>query len=169
MVLVFYKLRSAIERRVLKLGGNSAQRGEGLSHHPHGFERWIEAMVIEPLQVSPGPPAVLGRRRMFAPNTDRIPTPEGLGEGRFETDVTCPIRTKIVDVPKPLTAMEPQGAEPHLVGIGTAAARLSAMNVETVEMLITPGKHHLEDRVELCKGGLTMDQEATPDQWTDAA
>jgi len=93
----------------------------------------------------------------------------GSGQQRFKTDVTFPIRTKVVDVPKPLPAMEPQITEPHMVGIGTAATILSAMDVETVQMLVTPGKQDLQNGMELRQGGMAMDQHATPDERADAA
>ena len=43
------------------------------------------------------------------------------------------------------------------------------MNVETVQMLITPGKENLQDGMEVRQGGLAGHQHPTPDERADAA
>ena len=45
----------------------------------------------------------------------------------------------------------------------------SSLQVEAMQMLIAPGKHDLQNGVELCEGGRTTDQEVTPDERTNAA
>src|SRR5215471_669378 len=49
------------------------------------------------------------------------------------------------------------------------AAILSAMNMETMQMLVTPGKEDLQDRMQVCQGGMAVHQHSTPDEWANAA
>jgi hypothetical protein len=91
------------------------------------------------------------------------------GPQRFETDVTFPVGAKIVHVSEPLAAMKAQVAQQDTAGQCTAAAVFPAVDMETVEMLIAPGKHDLEDAMELRQGRLAPYKQATPDEWTDAA
>ena len=37
-----------------------------------------------------------------------------------------------------------------------------------MQMLIAPGKQDLQQRMEVCEGGLAGHQHAPPDEWTDA-
>jgi hypothetical protein len=60
-------------------------------------------------------------------------------------------------------------SEPHLMGVGTAATILSAMDVETVQMLVTPDKQDLKDGMKMCQGDRAGHQHPTPDEWADAA
>jgi hypothetical protein len=41
--------------------------------------------------------------------------------------------------------------------------------METVEMLIAPGKEDLQDRMEVRQGGIAGHQHPTPDEWAEAA
>jgi hypothetical protein len=43
------------------------------------------------------------------------------------------------------------------------------MDVERVEMLATPVKHDLEDRMQVRQGGVAADEESAPDERTDLA
>ena len=52
---------------------------------------------------------------------------------------------------------------------GTAAAIPSAVNVEAVQMLITPSTRDLHDRVEVRQGGVAADKQAAPTHRTDAS
>jgi hypothetical protein len=52
--------------------------------HSHRLQRRIQAMLIEPLHIAPGPPAVLGRHRPFAPNAYWIDPSRCQGEARFD-------------------------------------------------------------------------------------
>jgi hypothetical protein len=54
-----------------------------------------------------------------------------------------------------------------MAGIRTVAAIVLPMDVKRVEMLAAPGKHDLEDRVQVRKGGVAADEESTPDERTD--
>jgi hypothetical protein len=65
--------------------------------------------------------------------------------------------------------METQVTQQHVAGLGTAAAILSGVDVEAVQMLITPGKDDLQDRVEVRQGRIAADEQAAPDQRTDAS
>jgi hypothetical protein len=42
------------------------------------------------------------------------------------------------------------------------------MNVKAVQMLVTPGKHDLQERMQGRKGHSTPDKHPAPDEWTDA-
>ena len=65
--------------------------------------------------------------------------------------------------------MEAQGPAAGRQGRCPIAAIFPAMNVETVQMLVTPGKEDLQDRMEVRQGGLAADQHPTPDERADAA
>src|SRR5712691_9523916 len=121
-------------------------------------------MLIEPLQVAPGAMAVLRWRRTFPPNARRIDASRCQGEQRFETDITFPVGTKVIDIPKALAAMEAQVAQQDTAGRCPTAAVFSAMDMETVEMLIAPGKHELEHGVELRQRRLAAHQQAAPNE-----
>jgi hypothetical protein len=145
------------------------QGADGLGHDPHGFERWIQAMLIEPLQVAPGPPAVLRWCRPFPTRTCWILMPCGPGQQRFETDVALPVRTKVIHIPEALAAMEAQVVQPDIVSRGATAAVFPAVDMETMQMLIAPGKQDLQDGMELRQSRLAAHQYPAPDEWTDAA
>jgi hypothetical protein len=40
--------------------------------------------------------------------------------------------------------------------------------MEAVRMLMTPGERDLKNVVELCAGGLFVDEDAAPVEWADA-
>ncbi len=63
-------------------------------------------MLIAPLQVAPGSPAILGWCRSFAAATHGIAAAWGHGQEGFETHITFPVGAKIVDLPKPFAPME---------------------------------------------------------------
>jgi hypothetical protein len=42
------------------------------------------------------------------------------------------------------------------------------MNVKAVEMLVTPGKHDLQERMQVCEGHIVPDKHPTPDERTYA-
>ncbi len=125
-------------------------------------------MLIEPLQVAPGAPAILGRGCPFPPNAHRIDAARCQGEDGFETDITFPVGTKVIHIPEALAAMEAQVMQPDSVGRNATAAVLPAMNIETVQVLVTPGKQDLEDRVQVCQGGRAVHQHTAPDERADA-
>ncbi len=87
----------------------------------------------------------------------------------FEADVTLPMGAVIIDIPEALTATETKRAELDMSGIRPVAAIVFAMDVERVEMLATPVKHDLEDRMQVCQGGVAADEESAPDERTDLA
>jgi hypothetical protein len=91
-------------------GVRGAQGTDSLGHHLHRLQRWIQAMVIKPLQVSPDPPAVLGGRRTFTPSAHGIDASWCQGEERFETDIAFPVGAKVIHIPELLAAMEAQVA-----------------------------------------------------------
>ena len=126
-------------------------------------------MLIEPLHAGPGPPVVLGWCGTFAPNAERIDTPWRQGPDGFEADVACPVGAKIIHVPEPLATVELQVAQQDAAGLYTTAAVLLAMDVETVQMLITPGEQDLQDGMEMRQRGLASHKDTTPDEWGDAA
>jgi hypothetical protein len=126
-------------------------------------------MLIEPLQVASGATAVLGRCGPFPSSAHGIDASWDQGEERFKTDIAFPIRTKVVDIPEVLAAMEAQVVQPDIVGRGTTAAILLAMNVKAVQMLVTPGQQDLQDGMEMRQGDTAGHQHPPPDEWTNAA
>ena len=126
-------------------------------------------MLIEPLQVAPGSSAVLRWCRPFPTRTSWILMPCDPGQQRFETDVALPEGPKVVDIPKALAAMEAQVVQPDIVGRGAIAAIFSAMDRETVQMRIAPGKKDLQNGMELPQSHLAAHQYSAPDERTDTA
>jgi hypothetical protein len=106
-------------------------------------------MLLKPFHVGPGPPAILRWPHPFPANTDRIETPWRQGPESFEADVAGPLGAKVIHIPESLTAVETQVVQQDLVGGGPTVPIFPAINMEAVQMLITPGKHDLEDGVEL--------------------
>jgi hypothetical protein len=126
-------------------------------------------VLIKPFHVGPGPLAVLGRRRMFATDTEGIHPLGCQGQESFETDIALPVGHEVVDVPEPFTTMETQVTQQYVTSLGIAAAILSAVDVEAVQMLITPSQHDVQDRVEVRQCGVAADEQAAPDEGADAA
>src|SRR2546429_663260 len=56
----------------------------------------------------------------------------------------------------------------HAVGRWPTAAVLSAVDIEDVRMLMTPGERELKNVVELCTGDLFVDEDAARVEWADA-
>ena len=69
--------------------------------------------------------------------------------------------------PEALATMEAQVMQPDRVGRGTITAVLPAMHIETVQVLVTPGKQDLQDSMEMRQGGLAVYQHPTPDERAD--
>ena len=65
--------------------------------------------------------------------------------------------------------MEAQVAQPDTARRCPTAAIFSAMDMETVQMLVTPGKQDLQDRMEVRQGGIAVHEHATPDERADAS
>jgi hypothetical protein len=151
------------------LGIRIQQGADSISGNEHGVKRWMSAMLIKPLEIRPSAPTFLGRRRPFGANTHRIHTPGIPRQHGFEANITLPIRAVIIDIPEVLPATETKGAQLDVSGIRPVAPKILAVHVKRVEMLAAPGKHDLEDRVQVRKGGVAADEEATPDERTDPA
>src|ERR687887_620299 len=109
-------------------------------------------MRIEPFHIAPGAPTVLRGRCSFASDTHGIDPSRGQRQERFETDITLPVGAKVIHVSEPLTAMEAQVTQQDTAGRCPTAAVFPAVDMETVEVLIAPGKHDLEDGMELREG-----------------
>ena len=69
----------------------------------------------------------------------------------------------------PLATVEMQVAQHDVTRGSTTATVLSAVDVKTVQMLITPGKQDLQDGVEMRQRGLATDKHPAPDEWADAS
>jgi hypothetical protein len=61
--------------------------------------------------------------------------------------------------------MEAQGVQPDIAGRGATAAVFPAMDIETMQMFVTPGKQDLQDGMELRQGSMAVHQHPTPDEW----
>jgi hypothetical protein len=118
-------------------------------------------MICSPVRAAirahPSGSVVLGRSSF-----SRCQGPDG-----FEADVACPVGAKVIHVPEPLATVELQVAQQDAACLYTTAAVL--LDVETVQMLITPGEQDLQDGVEMRQRGLAAHKDTTPDEWADAA
>ena len=65
--------------------------------------------------------------------------------------------------------MEAQIAQQHTAGRGTTAAVCPAVDMETVQMLVTPGKQDLQKHMQVRQGHITPDKHPTPDEWADTS
>jgi hypothetical protein len=124
-------------------------------------------MMIEPCYIRQGPPAVLGRCGLLTPNADRIDMPWRQGEEGCEAKIACPIRHAVVHVPAPFTTMATQVTLHDVPRLGTTIR--SAVNIEALQMLITPSTHALQDRLDVPQCGVAADEEAAPDEGADAS
>jgi len=104
---------------------------------------------------------------MFARQADRIDTPWHWEQDGFKADVAGPVSAKVVHIPESLTAMEAQVAQEDTTRLRPTAAILSAMDLEAVQMLVAPVKHHLEDVVKMCQSGIAAHEETAPDEGAD--
>jgi hypothetical protein len=126
-------------------------------------------MLIEPLPVAPGAPAVLQWRRPGAPKAPGIDASWGQGAERFEPDSACPGGAKVLHVSEPLAALQAQVPQQDVMRRGPTATVLSPMDRETRQMLVTPGKQALQEGLEMRQGGRAGHQHVTPDEGAHAA
>jgi hypothetical protein len=63
--------------------------------------------------------------------------------------------------------MEAEVPQPDTTRWCPAAAIFLAMDMKTVQMLIAPGEQDLQDRMQVCQGGLAVHQHPTPDEGAD--
>jgi hypothetical protein len=87
-----------------------------------------------------------------------------------------PVVTEVILVQKPLAQAETKIRYPNLLWvIGKANATLIGDAVlltvdnESVQMAVRPPHDQLKDMVKISNGGLSADEETTPDERTDAA
>ena len=66
-------------------------------------------------------------------------------------------------------SLEAQIVQPDIVGRGATAAIFPPVDMETVQMLIAPGKQDLQNRMELRQSRPTAHQHPAPDERADAA
>jgi len=64
------------------------------------------------------------------------------------------VSAKVVHIPESLTAMRHKSLRRTRTRLRPTAAILSAMDLEAVQMLVAPVKHHLEDVVKMCQSGI---------------
>ena len=76
---------------------------------------------------------------------------------------------EVVHIPEPLATVEMQVAQQNVAGLYAAAAVLLTVDMKTVQMLITPGEHDLQDGVEMRQCGVATDEQAAPDEGADAS
>src|SRR5262245_5549141 len=126
-------------------------------------------MRVEQLQIAPGIVNMFGGCRSLATDTDRVEAPGLKGPCRFEANITLPVGVIVVDVPEALALLEAKRVERDVPSIGAIAAIVFAKNVEMVEVFVAPRETELEHEVQLGQRGIASDQEATPDEWTDAS
>ena len=63
--------------------------------------------------------------------------------------------------------MRLQGAYRKFSGTCGWSPIFLAMDMKTVQMLIAPGEQDLQDRMQVCQGGLAVHQHPTPDEGAD--
>src|SRR5437867_317497 len=125
-------------------------------------------MLVEQFQIGPCIVDMFGWCRSLATGTDGIEALGIKGQRRFKAHVTLPLGIIIVDVPETLAPLEAEATQHDMARIGAVAAIILAKNVETMQVFVAPIEDDLEYEVELGQGGVTSDQESTPDERTDA-
>jgi hypothetical protein len=146
-----------------------------------GSNRVLMALATTPIassgdtgdadRAAPGSPRPPDSPRVvcpFPPSAHWRHAARSQGQERFETDVALPEGAEVVHVSEPLTTMEAEVSQPHSTRRYPTTAIFLAMDGETVEMLVTPGKQDLQDRMEVCQGRLAGYQHPPPDERTDA-
>jgi hypothetical protein len=83
-------------------------------------------------------------------------------------DIALLVCAKVVHVSKLLATMETEVPQLDMAGQCPTAAVVPAMHVKAVEMLVTPGKHDLQERMQVREGHLAPDKYPTPDERTHA-
>ena len=112
---------------------------------------------------------MFGWCRSLATGTDGREALGITGQRRFKANVTLPLGIIIVDVPETLTPLEAEAPQHDMACLGAVAAIILAKNVETMQVFVAPIEDDLAYEVELGQGGVTSDQESTPDERTDAS
>src|SRR2546427_10172048 len=125
-------------------------------------------MLVEQFQIGPCIVDMFGWCRSLATGTDGIEALGIKGQRRFKAHVALPLGIIIVDVPETLVPLEAEATQHDMARIGAVAAIILAKNVETMQVFVAPIEDDLEYEVELGQGGVTSDQESTPDERTDA-
>src|SRR2546427_7273272 len=126
-------------------------------------------MLVEQFQIGPCIVDMFGWCRSLATGTDGIEALGIQGQRRFKANVTLPLGIIIVAVPETLAPLEAEATQHDMARIGAVAAIILAKNVETMQVFVAPIEDDLEYEVELGQGGVTSDQESTPDERTDAS
>ena len=126
-------------------------------------------MFINVLHVGLHVQKVLGWRGIFATGADRIHEFRINRQGGFQSDIAHPVRVIVIDIAKPLAFAKLELTQRGTAGIGAAGAIVFTIDMEAIEMLITPLKEDLNDLVELGEGGSVVYQNPTPDERTDAS
>ena len=126
-------------------------------------------MLVEQFQIGPCIVDMFGWCRSLATGTDGIEALGIKGQRRFKANVTLPLGIIIIDVPETFAPLEAEATQHDMARIGAVAAIILAKNVETVQVFVAPIEDDLEYEVELGQGGVTSDQESTPDERTDAS
>src|SRR5262249_20377805 len=74
-----------------------------------------------------------------------------------------------IDVLETLALLQAEALQRDVPGVGSVAAIILPVDVEVMEVFITPREEDLEHAMEVRQGGVAGDHEARPDRWTDAA
>jgi hypothetical protein len=105
----------------------------------------------------------------LAPRTDGRAALGITGQRRCQATITLPVGVIMVDVGETLASLAAEAPPHDRARLGAVAAIILAENVETMQVVVAPSAEDLEHEVEWSQGGVTSDQEATPDERTDAS
>jgi hypothetical protein len=89
---------------------------------------------------------------LVAPGASQVGALRINWQGRFQSDITNPIRVIIVDIAKPLACAKLKLTQRGAMGISSACAVVFTIDMEVVQVLISPRKEGLNDIVELSCG-----------------
>ena len=119
--------------------------------------------------------ALFGRSSTLAIDTHRVGVLRVRCHDVLDPNVVLPVVVEVILVQKPLAEAEakiPQLDPFWIIGKANASligdAVLSPVDEKPMEMAVRPSHGQLKDMMKICDGGLSGDEEPTPDQGTDA-
>jgi hypothetical protein len=85
------------------------------------------------------------------------------------SDIAHPVRVIVIDIAKALAVSKPKLSQGGATGSGPVGAVILAIDMEVVQVFITPLEEDLYDGVELSQRGGVVHENPTPDQRTDVS
>jgi hypothetical protein len=149
---------------------------KGFGHEAQLLKGQVAFVLIQPLEISPGPRAAFGQRRPAAAGAGRQSARWIKGQHPLQPKVQLPIGREVLFIAEALAAMQAETGKRHLSGIvpegDTAQARdpvRCAMDQEAVQVVVAPSEGALKDCMEFGQAGVAGHEQTPPHQRAHAA